>query len=254
MTVTLRIPLKIKLTLALILLTGLAPVAFLGCSALTSAPPTKVESALFNVQTNVTPIAVLQTNFVTQTVFQTNVVTVRNPVTEVMYQTNQVTQVMQTVGTNIVTVTNLVPSYAFTVKTNVSNDVNALGTVASTFFPGFGGLISTGIAGLLGLWATMRTKANGNQIAANLTQAIQTARSVIKSLPNGAAIGTQFDSFLVQHQTDANLLDEIGKIVDATVNNDQAQGAATKIINLVTTPLNTPTPPAVAAAPPSTKV
>ena len=233
---------KLLLSLPILCLAALT-----ACSALTSAPPTKVESALFDIKTNYVPVVAVQTNVVTVT--QTNMVTVRNPVTEVMYQTNQVSVV--SVGTNTVTVTNLVPAYDFTVKTNVSNDVSAIGAVASTFFPGFGGLISTGIAGLLGLWATMRTKSQGNQIAANLTQAIQTARSVIKSLPNGAAIGAQFDNFLVQHQTDANLLDEIGAIVDSTVNNDQAQGAATKIINLITTPLNTPPAPTVAAAAPS---
>ena len=233
----------IKIVLGLILLTGLVA----GCSLLTSKPPSALETKLYDVKTNYVPVVAVQTNVVTVT--QTNVVTVRNPVTEVMYQTNQVSVV--SVGTNIVTVTNLVPAYDFTVKTNVSNDVSAIGTVANAFFPGFGGLISTGIAGLLGLWATMRTKAQGSQIAANLTQAIQTARSVIKSLPNGAAVGAQFDNFLVQHQTDANLLDEIGAIVDNTVNNDQAQGAATKIINLITTPLNTPPATTVAAAAPT---
>jgi hypothetical protein len=227
----------------LIGLSILALVSLTACGSLTSSPPLPVEAKLFNIQTNLTPQVQMQTNVVT--VRETNVVTVINPLTQVQYQTNQVT--VQTVATNIVTVTNEVPSYVFTPKAAVTNDAAIIGTVANGFLPGFGGLITTGITGLLGLWATLRTKSQGNQVAANLAQAIETARSVIKSLPNGATVGSQFDDFLVQHQTDANLLNEIAPLVDKYVNPDAAQGAATKIIQLVTTPLNAAPP--VAAAP-----
>lgn len=214
----------------------------IGCAALTSKPPSGLETKLYDIKTNYTPSVVLQTNLVTVT--QTNVVNVRNPVTEVMYQTNQVT--IQTVGTNIVTVTNLVPSYDFTTKASAVADAQLTGGVINTVFPGWGSVVSYGLTGILGLWASLRTKKQ-NALMANSVQAIETARSVIKSLPNGATIGKQFDDFLVQHQTDANLLNAIGPLVDKYVNADQAQGAATKIIQLITTPLNTPPP--VAAAP-----
>ena len=234
----LTIPRQIKAVAAVILLTGLVA----GCSMLASKPPSALETKLYDIKTNQVPVVVLRTNVVTVT--ETNVVTVRNPVTQVIYQTNQVT--VQIVGTNIVTVTNLVPAYDFTPKASAVADAQITGGVINTVFPGWGSVVSYGLTGLLALWGGLRTKKQ-NANTANLTQAIETARSVIKSLPNGATIGTQFDNFLVQHQTDANLLDEIGTIVDSTVNPDAAQGAATKIIQLVTTPLN-PTPP-VAAAP-----
>lgn len=233
--------------------------ALTACSLLTSKPPSAVESKLFNVQTNFTPVIAYVTNTlppviltVTNPAPPPQVVIVTNPATlqvvtvtstppaQVVFVTNQAPPV-------IVTVTNLVPAYAFTPNQTSLDTAQAIGTVANGFLPGFGGLISTGLAGLLGLWATMRTKSKGNQIAANLTQAIETARSVIKSLPNGATIGSQFDAFLVAHQEDANLLNEVGAIVDNYVNPNEAQGAATKIIQLVTTPLNSPPP--VSAAP-----
>lgn len=214
-----------------------------GCSMLASKPPSPLETKLFDIRTNQVPVVLTQTNVVTVT--QTNVVNVRNPVTEVMYRTNEIT--IQTVGTNIVTVTNLVPAYEFTPKPASLEAAQAVGTVTNGFLPGFGGLITTGLTGLLGLWATLRTKKQGNQIAANLTQAIETARSVIKSLPNGAAVGSKFDAFLVAHQEDADLAGKIGAIVDQFVSADEATGAATKIINLVSTPLTSP--PAVAAVP-----
>lgn len=227
------------------------------CAALTSKPPSAIESKLFDVQTNFTPVIAYVTNTlppviltVTNPAPPPQIVVVTNPATlQIVTVTNtppaQIVMVTNQSPPQIVTVTNEVPAYVFTPKQSATDTATGIGAVTNLVAPGFGTLVSSALTGILAIWAGLRTKKQ-NAITANLTQAIETARSVIKSLPNGAAVGKQFDDFLVDHQQDANILQEVGLLVDKYVSPDQAQGAATKIIQLVTTPLTTPPPNAAA--------
>lgn len=204
-----------------------------GCSSTT---PTAVERALYDVQTNVTQQVTVKTvtNIVNEVVPQYVLVNVTNTdhTVQITTLTNFIPVPMPQVV--LVSVTNAVTNFVETPKQTVTDTIQAGGSVLNTFLPGVGGIISTVAVGLLGLWAKIRSTKNLNDVAGTLTQSIETARSIIKSLPNGAAIGQQFDTFLVQHQADANVLSQITKIVNDTVSAGDAQSKASELLTLAT--------------------
>lgn len=182
-----------------------------GCSVLKS-PPTATEKGIFNVQTNVVPT----TNFVAQA-FPDGTIA----------QVPQVTQ-----STNYT----LIPKPAIT---STANWVGAL-------FGPYGTVGALALSGILGIWGRMRsTQASTlSAVADNSVQVIETARNILKSLPNGAQISTQFDNWMMKHQQDAGIANEIAAIVDeatASSQNPHAD-AAQSIISAITAPMNTPTP------------
>lgn len=203
-----------------------------GCATLTARPPSAFEGKVYDVKTNQVPVVVLQTNIVTIT--QTNQVLQTNVVTGVVTLTNLVT--IETTP-HIITITNIIPAYEFTPKPATTDTITGVGSLVNAIIPGFGGLVTTIGTGLVGLWGYLRTKKQRNEWAGNLSQAIETARSVIKSLPNGNQVGSAFDKFLIDHQTDADLAKQIAAIVDQYVLPTQARGTATAILNEAIAPL-----------------
>lgn len=204
------------------------------CQSTTSqAPPSAAEQHYFKIETNTMEIVKVVTN----TVFQTNMVTVTNAqgVAEAAPQLIPIAEVKP--------VTNYVTSYVMTPNQAAKDTSATIGGVVSSVAGPWGALAGAVSTGFFALWGNIRSRkatTMGN-IAANSTQVIETARSILLALPNGAALAAQYDAWMVQHQRDAGIANEVAAIVDKTVDPDHADMVATKLLALVTAPL-TPAP------------
>jgi hypothetical protein len=78
-------------------------------------------------------------------------------------------------------------------------------------------------------------------VSKNLAQIVETARSVIFAQPNGAQLALTFDNWMMKHQNDAQLANEIAKLVDATVDPSGADQTAQNLLRDAAAPL-TPAP------------
>lgn len=187
-----------------------------GCST----TPTKFDTTVANVETNYVPKLVLQTNVVT--LLLTNNV--------VSYQTN------------VVVATNLVPIYTLTPNQWATNVSTVAGTVGNTFLPGSGGLITSGLLGLLSIFLGWRNRQMSgqnstlSQAAGSLAQIIETAREVMSSTPQGQKAADAFTQWMLTHQAQAGTIAEITKIVKDSTDNVQAQAAANQILALMGQP------------------
>jgi hypothetical protein len=188
-----------------------------GCSMFGTnpSPPTKAESLIYNTVTNYVPVVVPSyvTNQVTVTSYATNVV----PVT-------------------VAAVTNLQPQYVETVKPGVASGIAAGGGVLNVLLPGMGGLISTGVTALLGLWGYLRSSKQSSanyDTGAALAQEIEIIRSFIKTLPNGATIDNTLTNFIQAHQADSGVLTQVLNLLASEVSNKDASTAAQQIAQTV---------------------
>ncbi|MGV1047674.1 MAG: hypothetical protein ACOYD4_03995 [Solirubrobacterales bacterium] len=204
----------------------LAPVAIIaltlvGCAS--TKAPTAIETKLFNVETNI--VEVVQTN----TVFKTNYVVqnIQNIVPTPSGSITNYTLITNAVAVPIqVPVTNYVESYAFKPNETAAT-VTATGGMIGNFF-GAGGLVTTIIGGLFASWASWRSRKNG-QTAVALAQIIETGREVLKSVPNGAAIDSEYVNFMTTHQAEAGVLQNVMNILAKVTDNSSAQQAAREI-------------------------
>ena len=218
----------VKISLALCA----ASLIFAGCSLFSStqAPPSGIETSLFNIETNVTP--------------GSNVVVL-------IQSTNAAGVPVATPVTNVVPATT---NYVFlSPSAAASAAVQTAQTVASATGTPWAGLIGAALSGILAIWGTMRNKqANtATALAANTAQILQVARNVISAAPNGASIMAQFNNWMLLHQQDANLANEVAGLVDSYVDpNDMAlSGVATQIISTAGVPVVASPAVTVAVAP-----
>lgn len=204
----------------------IAVAMLIGCA---STPPTAFEQKLFNVQTNYYPIIVVQTNTVTLTNTVVKQVEVTNAVGIVIpqYFTNTITVPVPVLQTQIVQI----PAYTYLPGTNgtaqsIKDTAGLIGTIVA---PGVGGPIATAIVGLiLAGWSWVRgSKASAT--ANNLAQTIETARELIKTLPNGATIDATLTNWMQQHQAEAGVLPQVLDILEANVDNQAARQAAEQL-------------------------
>lgn len=207
-----------------------------GCAASgPQAPLNAFEQAFLTpVSTNVT----VTTNLVpsTNSVVSTNGLTVTNGagVVSPVLVTNFVPVLLPQTVTNV--------NIGYAPSAQATNTVQAVGTIVNTVAPGMGTILSATIAGILAIWGTWRSRqaTTATNIAANGVQAIEAARNVLASLPNGAAYSAAYDNWLKAHQADADLATEIASMVDNIVNTKTGQsagiGAATQILQAATTP------------------
>ncbi len=218
-------------TLAAVALTAGLLCISAGCA---TKPPTAFESKLFTIQTNFVPVLVTQTNVVTQT----------NQVQQIVWQTNLVagvptpapisTQMVVNVSwtTNVVTATNLIAQYEYAPGTNAAAITQAGGAIGNLF--GVGGLVSTALTGLFGLWAGLRSSKNAKTAAA-LAQIIETGRQLLATTPQGAALDEKWKTWMIQHQADAGVISQVSQIVANVVDNETAKAAALQIAGLMKT-------------------
>lgn len=220
--------------------------AVTGCAALQQKPPTALEQKIYDITTNV----VERTNIVQQTNYQTVTVpvpvNVTNLVTHEVTQTNVINVPMVVTQTNVVDSTN----YVFAVSDKTKGEI-ATGTAVATAMAGpYGTVAGIVAAGVLGLWGSLRSKRANvlEAVSANSTQVIETARNVIRALPNGGQVGTQFDNWMMGHQSAAGVANAVAAIVDDAVDPSHATHAASDILSAVEVPI---TPKAAAPAQPA---
>lgn len=198
----------------------------IGCS---STPPTAFEQKLFNVQTNYYPVLVVQTNTVTQTNTVVQVVQVTN-VTGVITPinvTNTFTVPVVQVQTQVVQK----EEYVYLDRTNgpASSIKGAAGVIGNLAAPGVGGPIATAVVSLiLAGWQWVRSS-KSNSTANNLAQTIETARELIKTLPNGSQIDTTLTTWMQQHQAEAGVLPQVLQILSDNVDNQAARQTADQL-------------------------
>lgn len=224
-----------KLSLVLLALSVLLIAGWSGGCDTTKpqTPPTALDLKFFDVQTN----------WVTQVI--TNVVTVNQ--TNTVFQTNTVTgavtSALEVHPQQIsLTITNPVPSYTFAPNANATALTATGGAIATPF--GFGGIVTAVLGGIFGLWGHARSRSATNT-SETLVQVIETARNIIRSSPNGDQLSSKFDQWMMNHQTDAGVIQNVAKLVDLAVDPDAAKGVAQQLVGLATAPLGG----AAAAAP-----
>ncbi len=206
----------------------------IGCA---STVPTAFERTFATVETNYVPILVLHTNIVTQVQTNVQTVTVTNQigVAVPVFTTNLVT--VQQTNVTAVTVTN--EQYVLTPNGTAKAVAGGLGMAGNMVAPGFGGLVTSGVLGLLTLWFGYRNRqfAGKNdaltQSAGVLAQIIETGREVLATTPQGKDASNAFTSWMVSHQAETDTIATITKLVRDNVDNGEAQNAARKILELI---------------------
>lgn len=216
-----------------------------GCSS-TATTPTKFESFLFEQHTNPMPQIVFQTNVLTviKEVPVTNQVTItRTNEQNIVIPTfsNYVTTVQVPVfQTNVVQGTNFVPVISQTAGAG-SNAVTSIGAVAGDLF-GVGGLVKAGLGAVFAGFLTWRNRqfaVNSAVQAASVAQTtaetfaqnIETLLTVLKTTPQGQKLEPLIKNYLMTHQKEAGVIDNVASIIDSSVSEGAAKTSAETILN-----------------------
>lgn len=215
---------------------------FSGCQ--NPKPLSSFERHFLNEETNYVPVLHVVTNVVP--VYQTNMVTVlqTNQVGQTVLHTNEVVETVW--HTNVVINTTTNEEYKVTPNGTATAITQVGGTVGNLF--GAGGLVSTALAGVFGIWASIRSSRRYDT-AAVLAQNVQQLRAFVQALPNGATYDTALTNFMQTHQADAGVLNQVLTLIQSEVKNSDAQFAAQSVIATINALSQTPpiaTPPAAA--------
>lgn len=207
-------------------------------------PLTSLERKFFNEETNYVPVIHVVTNVVP--LYTTNFVTVTqtNQIGQVVTHTNEV---LNTVWqTNVATTYTTNEQYRVTPNGTATAITQVGGTVGNLF--GAGGLVTTALAGLFGVWASIRSSRRYDT-GAVLAQNVQQMRAFVQALPNGAAYDRALTNFMQAHQADAGVLNQVLTLIQNEVSNSDAQFAAQSVIATINSLSQTPPPP-ISATPP----
>lgn len=183
------------------------------------APPSKAENYLFDVLTNYTPRVMLATN----AMWVTNHVTV--------FHTNEVGKIVEIPVAvvipkyDLITITQQIPEYVWTPKTNTVQYTQTAGSVANMVVPGSGGLV-TGLltAGLLA-WGRLRSSKKTNVA---LAQNVETALEFIETVPGGSKYTSAIKQFMQKDQADQGVEKGV-KAARAEVDNLKAKASVDAI-------------------------
>lgn len=200
-------------------------------------PPTSLERQLFDVVTNYAPRVVVQTNIIQTTNYATVVVT--NVIDQVTQRPVWVTNFAQVTeyATNVVTSTNQVPIYQLAPGKGSEAATAIGGTVAAPF--GWCGVVSLVLGALGTTYLSWRNKAlagsvaTANAVSETLAQNIQTLRRVIETTPQGAQLGALVKQYLMQHQTENGVIQQVAEIVADVVDEPSAKLAAQEMQKLL---------------------
>ncbi len=203
----------------------LALILLHGCA---TRPPTKLEQGLFNIETNYQPMLVVKTNVITVTTVQTNVVPVTNTIGVIQYQTNLVPLLVY--QTNTVISTNMQESYLYTKGEGAQRIQDAGGMIGNLF--GAGGVVTTGLGALFGLWGYLRSK-KSLVTAANIAQTVETMREFVKQLPGGVQYDNELVNWMQAHQADAGVLNQVIALLQQQVSNPDARVAAQQVMDTI---------------------
>lgn len=211
-------------------------VGLIGCSQFGKAP-NAFEQVVFTTITNYQDVVTMKTNTVQEVVQR--------------WETNQVGQIVSVTNVETVTVfkyeTNKVPVYDHVVSDAAKADVAVVGTAVNTFFPGIGGLVSTGLMGLLAGWAQYRSSKRG-RTSETLSQEVETLLEFIKLLPNGPGYKEAIVSWMQTHQVEQNVASQVLSLIDKHVDNAEAKDAVSEIQKLLEAMRKVTAPPSVPPA------
>lgn len=230
-----------------LLTVALLAICTTGCSWLQTAPPTKVESALFDSITNTTSVTNLMsvTNMTQVTNMMPSVVTVTsNGVASSI--TNLVPQVVTQPVITLQPVVQPVVSVSLVPKATTTAGIQTAGAIGNVIMPGAGMLITGLLGGLFTMWGKLRsttTTANAATAkAAVLTKlagvsqaAVATAQAVIAKTNPSAS--TAFNTWLAAHQSDVDIAEELATAVDGFVDPTHTSTIAEGIIAQAAAPL-----------------
>lgn len=214
--------------------------AMTGCATLSSlfgatpSAPSKVEQALYVIQTNYVDQVVTTTN--TITFAEAHIVQVTNVNNEVVTQTN----VQTVIDHQLVLQTNQVAVYTQTTAPATVATVQGIGAATNAVAPGVGTMISTIGLGLLAFWGHLRSWKRGTT-ANVVTQEVEALREFIQSLPNGTKYDAVITAWLQSHQVESGVATQVLAILDKSTDNTEAKKAA-ESISATLTALGTPVP------------
>lgn len=197
--------------------------------------PTAFDEALWDVQTNYVDVVETRTNVVT--VYETNLIarTVTNLV-EVMpdvwlpqVSVTETPVVRITTNTFILFATNTVPAYRATPDPGL---VATARTVGGFFGVGdLVGAIVTGLLSIAGVWRFKHKQVRTAQaVNESLVNAVETLRHIIKTTPQGAQLDTAIKAFLIEHQIEAGVFQEVVKLLESKLNSKDASRLAQSIL------------------------
>lgn len=218
--------LKTVAVAAAALLIGILLVLMAGCAG----PPTAREARFFDITTNVEPMVIVRTNYVPihYTNYQVIQVPSTNPLAPPVTITNEYR--LTVFETNRVTTTNLVESYEFKPGAGAREITEIGGAVGNIF--GVGGLVSTALAGLFGIWAQVRSSRR-YRTAGSLAQTIETLRAFIKALPDGARYDNELVNWMQTNQANAGVLQSVIGLLEREVSSSDAKEAARQIAAII---------------------
>lgn len=194
------------LTIASIGATAALFVVLGGCAS--PAPPSAFEQRIFNVETNQVPRLTIDKVPLPDGTFSNYVHTVNEP------------------------------SYQYHTKPEVADTVKTTGNAISGAF-GFP-FAGTAATTILALWGWIRSSRKGDNMGASLAQIIETAREVLRAVPNGSQYDQAFVNFMQQHQTETGVITQVASILDNAVSNNDAKAAAQDILDIVNAVKNPP--------------
>ncbi|HWQ92899.1 MAG TPA: hypothetical protein VN673_14580 [Clostridia bacterium] len=210
---------------------GLTSLACLlsGCAA----APGLVVSKFFDVQTNLVARVRAVTNVVP--VYVTNLTTVMQTnwvagVPAVALVTNATVE--KSWVTNLAVATNLSETYIFRPNTNAAAVSNVVGRSVGVFGGAFGQLAGVLAGGLFGLWGYLRS-ARAARVAGVLAQVIETGRMVLQSTPQGQALDEQWKHWMVKHQGETGVIQDVVGLLGAVVDNTTAKAVANQLVRLI---------------------
>lgn len=212
-----------------------------GCATGANRAPTAFEQKFFNIQTNyvpqvmVTTVTNYQIEKVRQVVVETNTVTITNQQSGAQEQKIVYVPVTNTLVKEVPVVTkefitNTVPSYTYTPNATTAQIKAGAETVGGLFGP-YGGMAAAAVGGIFGLWGHLRSS-KANATSAVLTQVIETGSELLKTTPQGTVLADKWRTWMIAHQAEQGVIENVTKIVANVVDNEAAKDAAAKLTAL----------------------
>lgn len=192
-----------------------------------TSTPTRLETKLFDIQTNYVDAVILRTNVIwtTNTFTVTKTVTNENNVVVPVFVTNAIPVPLY----SVTTITQQVPTYVFSQGTNAQGVKDTAAAIGNIAMPGVGGPIAGGVAGLiLAGWQWFRNR-KSTAAAASGVQAVEVARNLVKSLPNGATYDAAYVQWLQRHQVELGVLPQVLDLMKTTLDTNSTRQTTDQI-------------------------
>jgi len=198
-----------------------------------STAPTALESKFFDIETNLVADVATAPHVVPR--YSTNIsemlVTNRTADGEalVVPMTNATVEV--TFVTNHTVASNVVVSYTYKPNTNAAQ-LQAVGSRTAGLFGPFGELVGVLIGAGFGLWGYLRSS-KAAKVAGVLAQVIETGRMVLQATPQGQALDEEWKRWMIQHQAEQGVIQDVVKLLGNVVDEPSAKQAAERLLALM---------------------